>query len=87
MPVLSYVHHLFNVETCQSSIHTLRWKDRPLQCPRCQSHKVGPWGTYHYQPGLKRYRCQENACKRTLCRRRGTLRSRRCRRLLASPAK
>ena len=46
MPVLSYVHHLFNADTCQSYLHTLRWKDRPLQCPRCQSHHVGPWGTY-----------------------------------------
>ena len=43
----------------------MRWKDRPLQCPRCQSHNVGPWGTYHYQRGLQRYRCKENACKRT----------------------
>ena len=65
MPTLSYVHHLFSLEQCQAYIHTLRWKDRPLQCPRCQSHNVGPWGTYHYQPGLKRYRCQEKDCKRT----------------------
>jgi Zn finger protein HypA/HybF involved in hydrogenase expression len=47
MPVLSYVHHLFNVDQCQAYIHTLRWKDRPLQCPRCQSHDVDLWGTYH----------------------------------------
>ncbi len=40
MPVLSYVHQLFNVDQCQAYIHTLRWKDRPLQCPRCQSHDV-----------------------------------------------
>jgi hypothetical protein len=52
MSIVSYLHHLFNPETCQSYIHTLRWKDRPLQCPRCQSHNVGPWGAYHYQPGL-----------------------------------
>jgi len=65
MPVLSYLHQLFNVDQCQAYIHTLRWKDRPLQCPRCQSHHVGPWGTYHYQPGLKRYRCKEKDCKRT----------------------
>ena len=65
MAIVSHLHQLFNAETCQSSIHTLRWKDRPLQCPHCQSHHVGPWGTYHYQPGLKRYRCKENACKRT----------------------
>ena len=58
---------------CQSYIHTLRWKDRPLQCPRCQSHNVGPWGTYHYQPGLKRYRCKEKACKRTFNDLTGTL--------------
>jgi hypothetical protein len=43
MPMLSYVHHLFNADQCQAYIHTLRWKDRPLQCPRCQSHNVGPW--------------------------------------------
>jgi transposase-like protein len=65
MPVLSYVHHLFNPERCQAYIHTLRWKDRPLQCPRCQSHNVGPWGAYHYQPGLQRYRCKEKGCQRT----------------------
>jgi hypothetical protein len=45
MSIVSHLHQLFNAETCQSYIHTLRWKDRPLQCPRCQSHNVGPWGT------------------------------------------
>jgi transposase-like protein len=63
MPVLSYVHQLFNAEQCQAYIHTLRWKERPLQCPRCQSQNVDPWGTYHYRPGCKRYWC--NGCKRT----------------------
>ena len=72
-PTHQHLHHLFNAETCQSYIHTLRWKDRPLQCPRCQSHNVGPWGTYHYQPGLKRYRCKEHACKRTFNDLTGTL--------------
>ena len=46
MPVLSYVHHLFNAEQCHAYIHTLRWQDRPLQCPRCQSQDIDPWGTY-----------------------------------------
>src|SRR5205807_3913482 len=46
-----------------SDIHALRWKERPLQCPRCQSQDVDPWGTYHYRPGCKRYWC--NGCKRT----------------------
>jgi hypothetical protein len=55
MPVLSYVHHLFDVNQCHAYIHTLRWKDRPLQCPRCQSQDVDPWGMYHYRPGCKRY--------------------------------
>ena len=73
MAIVSHLHHFFNADTCQSYIHTLRWKDRPLQCPRCQSHNVGPWGTYHYQPGLKRYRCQEKACKRTFNDLTGTL--------------
>jgi hypothetical protein len=27
MPVLSYVHQLFNADQCQSYIHTLRWKE------------------------------------------------------------
>jgi transposase len=66
MSMVSHLHQLFNAETCQAYIHALRWKDRLLQCPRCQSHNVGPWGTYHYQPGLKRYRCKEKACKRSL---------------------
>src|SRR5215510_453232 len=73
MSIVSHLHQLFNAETCQSSIHTLRWKDRPLQCPRCQSHNVGPWGTYHYQTGLKRYRCKEKTCKRTFNDLTGTL--------------
>ena len=63
MPVLSHVHQLFNAEQCQASIHTLRWKDRPLQCPRCQSHLIGRWGTYQYRSGSKRSWCQ--GCKRT----------------------
>ena len=37
MSIVSHLHHLFNAETCQAYIHTLRWKDRPLQCPRCHS--------------------------------------------------
>ena len=73
MSIVSHLHHLFNAETCQSYIHALRWKDRPLQCPRCQSHHVGPWGTYHYQPGLQRYRCKEKNCKRTFNDLTGTL--------------
>ena len=63
MSVLSYIHQLFDAEHCQAYIHTLRWKDRPLQCPRCQSQDVDPWGTYHYRPGCKRYWC--NGCQRT----------------------
>jgi transposase-like protein len=63
MPVRSYVHHLFNAEQCQAYIHMLRWKDRPLDCPWCQSQDVGPWGASHYRPGWRRYRC--NSCRRT----------------------
>jgi transposase-like protein len=63
MPVLSYVHQLFDAEPCQTYIHTLRWTERPLQCPRCQSQDGDPWGTYHDRPGCKRYWC--NGCKRT----------------------
>jgi transposase-like protein len=63
MPVLSHLPQLFNAEQCQVYIHTLRWKDRPLQCPRCQSHHIGHWGTYQYRPGCKRDWC--HSCKRT----------------------
>ena len=63
MSVLAYIHQLFNAEHCQTSIHTLRWKERPLQCPRCQSQDVDPWGTYHDRPGCKRYWCK--GCQRT----------------------
>src|ERR1051325_6428320 len=65
MSMVSHLHQLCNAETCQSYIHALRWKDRSLQCPRCQSHHVGPWGAYHYQPGLQRYRCKKQARKPT----------------------
>jgi len=73
MSIVSHLHQFFNAETCQAYIHTLRWKDRPLQCPRCQSLNVGPWGTYHARPGLKRYRCKEKGCKRTFNDLTGTL--------------
>jgi transposase-like protein len=73
MSMVSHLHHLFNPETCQAYIHMLRWKDRPLQCPRCQSLNVGPWGTYHAQPGLRRYRCKGKDCKRTFNDLTGTL--------------
>jgi transposase-like protein len=63
MPVLSHLYQLFHAETCVAYIHTLRWKGRPLQCPRCHSHNIRPWGTYHYRPGLKRYHCK--GCRRT----------------------
>jgi transposase-like protein len=63
MPMLSSVHQLFSAEQCQAYIRTLRWKDRPLQCPRCYTHDVGSWGTYHYRPGCKRYWC--HGCRRT----------------------
>jgi transposase-like protein len=63
MPVPSYVHQFFHAEQCQAYLHALRWKDRPFQCPHCQSPEVRPWGTYHYRPGCKRYRCTR--CRRT----------------------
>jgi transposase-like protein len=63
MPTLSHVHQLFSTETCHTYLRTLRWKDRLFQCPHCHSPEVGPWGTYHYRPGFKRYRCKD--CGRT----------------------
>jgi transposase-like protein len=63
MPVLSHLHQLFHADTCHTYIHTLRWKERSLRCPRCQSHDVSPWGNYHYRPGVKRHWC--HGCRRT----------------------
>jgi transposase-like protein len=63
MPILSSLHQLFNAGTCNAYLHALRWKERPLHCPRCQSHDVGHWGAYHYRPGLQRYWCP--GCRRT----------------------
>jgi transposase-like protein len=73
MAMVSHLHDLFHPETCQSYLHTLRWKERPLQCPRGQSLNVGPWGTSHAQPGLQRYRCKAQGCKRTFNDLTGTL--------------
>jgi transposase-like protein len=63
MSMLSNVHQLFSAEPCHAYIHALRWKDRPLQCPRCHSYDVDPWGHYHYRPGCQRYWC--HGCQRT----------------------
>lgn len=64
MPILSSLHQLFHADPCHAYLHTLRWKERPLPCPRCQSHDVGPWGAYHDRPGCKRSWC--HGCRRTL---------------------
>jgi transposase-like protein len=71
MSLLSHLHQLFDVHTCYTYVHRLRWQDRPLQCPRCQSHEVGSWGDYHYRSGCQRYRCRD--CKRTFNDLTGTL--------------
>jgi transposase-like protein len=71
MSMLSHLHQLFDVHTCYAYIHRLRWKDRPLQCPRCQSHEVGSWGDDHDRSGCQRYRCRD--CKRTFNDLTGTL--------------
>jgi transposase-like protein len=63
MPIRSYLHQLFSAEQCHAYLHRLRWTDRPLHCPRCQSQDVRPWGNYHYRPGIKRYWC--DGCWRT----------------------
>jgi transposase-like protein len=62
MPVLSQLHQLFHADTCHACFQTLRWQDRPLQCPHCRSQAVGSWGTYHYRADFKRYRCKDCGC-------------------------
>jgi len=63
MSIISYLHELFNEQKCNEYIHQLRWQNRQLQCPHCQSDNVKPWGNYHCFPGLKRYKCK--GCNRT----------------------
>lgn len=63
MSLLSSFLDLFSPEACQRYIHRLRWQDKSLQCPRCQSPQVRPWGKYHRKPGLERYVC--DGCGRT----------------------
>ena len=53
MSTLSHVHQLFSTDTCHAYLRTLRWKDRPLQCPHCHSQAVSPWGTYHLPPRIQ----------------------------------
>ena len=43
MSMVSHLHQLFNPETCQSYIHNVALERSAPQCPRCQSHNVGPW--------------------------------------------
>jgi transposase-like protein len=63
MPILSHLHDLCRAEDCQADSHTLRWSERPLQCPRCDSHHVSAWGTDHDRPGCTRDR--DHGCERT----------------------
>src|SRR5262249_25004973 len=37
----------------------------PSNVPAVRASSSGPGAPYHAQPGLKRYRCQEQGCKRT----------------------
>ena len=53
MSIVSHLHHFFHAETCQSYIHTLRWKDRPLQCPRCESLNVANLAKTSFTPVRK----------------------------------
>jgi len=61
MPVLSALPPLFHADQGQASMQTRRWTERPLPCPRCQSHDMGRWGPYPYRPGGKRSGCPRAA--------------------------
>jgi hypothetical protein len=56
MPVLAYVHPLVNVDQCHAYLHTLRWKERSLPCPRWQRQDVAPGGNEALQEPLAVYR-------------------------------
>ena len=42
MPVLSYIHQLFNVDQCQAYIHTLRWGSRRYRRKMYGKRSFGP---------------------------------------------
>src|SRR5215470_9585990 len=42
MPILSSLHHLFNADTCNTYLPTLRWKEHPLPVPGAQATLWGP---------------------------------------------
>ena|SRR6188474_1750843 len=51
--MLSHLHQLFNVDTCDIYIHTLRWQERPLQCHWCHGPNVDPEGPLSLPTGLE----------------------------------
>jgi transposase-like protein len=56
MSPLSHGPQRFSTDTGHAYLRTLRWHDRPRQCPPCHSQAVGPWGSYHDRPGFQRSR-------------------------------
>jgi hypothetical protein len=51
MPGLSYLHQLFCADTCHAYLHTLRWQDRLLHCPRARATTSARGGITPTGPG------------------------------------
>ena len=62
MPAPASLHPCFRADPCQASSRPLRWQERPLPGPRCQSPHLSPWGNAHDRPGLHRDWCP--GCRR-----------------------
>ena len=63
MPVLSYIHQLFDAEHCQTSDpYAPVEKSAHSNVPGARARTSIP-GMYHYRPGCTRYWC--NGCQRT----------------------
>ena len=45
MPMLSYIHQLFDAEQCQTYIHTLRWKRAHSNVPGARARMSIPGGS------------------------------------------
>jgi len=72
MSIVSHLHQLFNAEPVNPiSYGAVERSVTPV--PPVSKLQRRSMGTYHYQPGLKRYRCKEKDCKRTFNDLTGTL--------------
>ena len=73
MPVLSYVHQLFNAEQCHALFIRYDGKIGLSNVLSVRATTLVLGRLYYHQPGLQKRRCKEKDCKRTFNDLTGTL--------------